>query len=570
VNLTRRLLASYLAIVALTAVVLILAADRLLRERLIGEASVELEREARYLGSAATGLAGQRLDTLVHHLGAATGHRLTLIDRTGLVIADSDFPHDQLATLENHASRPEVRAALAGRTGSDLRTSVSTGRVELKVAVPYAGGVARISSPLPQVDAVIARAQGAVLLGSALAVAMAGVLALGFAFRVSRPLTRLRDGAAAIARGEHPTLDVRGRDEVGQLARALRTVDENLSGRLEELERERSGMAALIGSMVEGMVACNARGDVTAMNPAARELLGLSATEAPPPVQELFRHKSAREAIEATLRGATTTDHEIELDDHVILLTGRALKEGGAVFVMHDLTALKRLETIRRDFVANVSHELKTPLTVVRGYAETLRKDEPPPDVRAGFLDTMLANTTRMQRLIDDLLDLSRIESRSWTPKSEHVALGPLAREVWASLGGRGHAGELSFETAIGPRAEQVFADPEAVRQILTNVLDNAARYTPAGGRVRVETAREDGGVRLDVRDTGPGIPGEHLPRLFERFYRVDPARSRELGGTGLGLAIVKHLVEAHGGRVAALSTLGAGTTIRIHLPAPS
>ncbi len=567
-NLTRRLLASYLAIVALTAAVLIVAADRLLKGRLIDEAKVELEREARYLASAATGISGTRLDTLVHHLGAATGHRLTLIDRTGLVIADSDFPLDQLGNLENHATRPEVVAALAGRTGTNLRTSVSTGRAELKVAVPYPGGVARISSPLPQVDAVIGHAQGAVLLGSALAVAIAGLLAFGFARRVARPLTVLKDGAEAIARGEHPALDTRGRDEVGQLARALRAVDENLSSRLGELERERSGMAALIGSMVEGMVACNARGDVTALNPAARELLGLSPTDEPPPVQELFRHKSAREAIAATLAGVTTTDLEVDIDEHVVLLSGRALKEGGAVFVMHDLTALKRLETIRRDFVANVSHELKTPLTVVHGYAETLRKDEPPADVRAGFLDTMLANTGRMQRLIDDLLDLSRIESRTWTPQRERVDLAPLARDVWASLGGRGHAAQLAFEIAIGARADAVHADPDAVRQILTNVLDNAARYTPAGGRVRIETAREDGLLRLDIGDTGPGIPGEHLPRLFERFYRVDPARSRELGGTGLGLAIVKHLVEAHGGRVEALSTLGQGTTIRVHLPA--
>jgi two-component system, OmpR family, phosphate regulon sensor histidine kinase PhoR len=285
-------------------------------------------------------------------------------------------------------------------------------------------------------------------------------------------------------------------------------------------------------------------------------------------VQALFRHHTAREAIAATLAGATTTDLEVELDQHIVLLSGRALKEGGAVFVMHDLTALKRLETIRRDFVANVSHELKTPLTVVHGYAETLRKDDPPGDVRARFLDTMLGNTSRMQRLIDDLLDLSRIESHAWRPEPEDVALEPLAREVWASLARRGHAAEIAFETEVGAGGATVRADAEALRQILTNVLDNAARYTPAGGRVRIETTRADGLVRLDIRDTGPGIPGDHLPRLFERFYRVDPARSRELGGTGLGLAIVKHLVEAHGGRVEALSTLGAGTTIRIHLPA--
>jgi signal transduction histidine kinase len=173
-----------------------------------------------------------------------------------------------------------------------------------------------------------------------------------------------------------------------------------------------------------------------------------------------------------------------------------------------------------------------------------------------------------MQRLIDDLLDLSRIESRAWRPEPVEVALAPLAREVWASLGSRGHAAELAFATDLAAGADTVRADAEAVRQILTNILDNAARYTPPGGRVTVRTARDDGFVRLEIADTGPGIPSEHLPRLFERFYRVDPARSRELGGTGLGLAIVKHLTEAHGGRAEALSTLGTGTTIRLLLPA--
>ncbi len=567
-NLTRRLLLSYIAIIALTAAVLIVGADVLLRGRLTDEAALELEREARYLDSSARGVGVGRLDSLVHALGAATGRRLTVIDRSGVVIADSDFPHDQLGTLENHASRPEVRAALEGRTGTDLRHSTSTGREELKVSVPSSFGVVRVSAPLPQVDAVVRRAQGAVLASALVAVALAGLLAFGFARNVAHPLLLLRDAAEAIARGDRPSLDARGRDEVGQLARALRTVDENLSSRLSELERERAGMAALIGSMIEGVIACDGRGGVTSINPAARELLDLTPDAPAPPVQELFRQRSARDAVAATLAGATTADIEVELDQRTILLSGSALKNGGAVFVVHDVTALKRLETIRRDFVANVSHELKTPLTVVRGYAETLRKDEPPPEVRAAFLDTMLANTTRMQSLIDDLLDLSRIESHAWRPEPADVAVEPLARDVWAALGARGNAAAIDFSASPSPAAATVRADPEAVRQILTNVLDNAARYTPAGGRVRVGTTREDGLVRIDVSDNGPGISSEHLTRIFERFYRVDPARSRELGGTGLGLAIVKHLAEAHGGRVEAVSTVGAGTTIRIFLPA--
>jgi signal transduction histidine kinase len=565
VTLTRKLLASYLVLVAAAGGTLVVAADRSLRQRLTAEAAVEMTREAWTLADAARGRGDLALDSLAHRLSTETGRRLTFIDRGGVVIADSDFPHGGLGQLENHATRPEVREALAGRVGSDLRRSTSTGRWELKVAVPWERGVARVSSPLPQVDAVIREAQGAVWLGAAIAAVVGALLAFGFSASVARPLVRMRDAAQAIARGESPALDLRGRDEVGDLARALRTVDENLSRRLRELDRERSEMAALIAAMVEGVVACDAHGTVTALNPAARRLLVLGPDAPAPSALELFRHRAAREAVESMLAGGTTAGLEVEHDGRTILLSGQALPGGGAVFAMHDVTDLKRLETVRRDFVANVSHELKTPLTVVRGYAETLLKDDPAAEVRRGFLQVMLDNARRMQHLIDDLLDLSRIESGAWRPEPQPVALAPLAADVWQAVSGE--AGRLTFRTATAPDAATILADPEALRQILTNVLDNAARYTAPGGRVEVRAGREDGGVRIEISDTGVGIAGEHLARIFERFYRVDPARSRELGGTGLGLAIVKHLVEAHGGRVEAESVLGAGTTIRLVLP---
>jgi signal transduction histidine kinase len=567
VSLTRRLLFSYLTVIVVSVVVLTVAAERGLRSRLVDEARVMLEREARYLAEAATGLDGPRLDTVVRRLGRATGRRLTIIAADGRVIADSDFPPDQLATLEDHSDRPEVIAALEGRSGSDLRRSASSGRAELKVALPYDNLIARVSSPLPQVDAIVDRARAAVLLGAIAAILVSAVLAFGFTRSVTRPLLRLREAAQAVARGEHPALDIRGRHEVGELARALSMMVETLGRRLSELERERSEMAALIGSMVEGVIACDQKGAITAMNPAARAFLGITADEAPPPAGELFLSRAAREVVQEALQGRLAAGIETEIGSRTLLLTGHGLVEGGAVIVMHDVTDLKRLEAVRRDFVANVSHELKTPLTVVRGYAETLRQDDPPAAVRAQFLEAILANARRMQRLVDDLLDLSRIESGGWRPVPANVEIEPVAREVWFTLsaGRTGAETRLVVDTAADART--VWADPEGLRQILSNVLDNSLRHTPSGGTVTVRSMPEPSGVRLEIGDTGPGIPGEHLSRIFERFYRVDPARSRELGGTGLGLAIVKHLVEAHGGRVEALSTLGAGTTIRITLP---
>jgi len=560
-----KLFASYVVLVAASTTTLVIASDRSLRSRLMREATAEVTRETALLARAVGGLRGPALDSLVRALGRATGRRLTVIDTTGVVIADTDFPTDQLATLENHASRPEFREALAGRTGTDLRHSVSTGRWELKVAMRIPAGAVRVSTPLPQVDAVVSDAQNAVLLGGLFALAVGVLLALGFARSVARPLLRLRDSAQAIARGERPAVDTRGRDEVGDLARALRSIDENLSGRMDDLERERSETAALVASMVEGVIAVDAGGAVTTLNPASRRLLRLGAGTAPPSALELFRQRPAHEAVERALRGTETAGLEVELDERTALLSAHPLPGGGAVLVLHDVTGQKHLENVRRDFVANVSHELKTPLTVIRGYAETLAGGDVPPEVRRDFLDKVLANARRMQQLVDDLLDLSRIESGAWSPRPERLALAPLVQDVWSTLKPRADAARLTLTTRIGEAT--LFADPEAARQVVLNVLDNSVRYTPDGGHITVAAVAEPGALRLDISDTGVGIPGEHLPRIFERFYRVDPARSRELGGTGLGLAIVKHLVEAHGGRVEATSSLGAGTTIRIHFP---
>ncbi|HVO36015.1 MAG TPA: ATP-binding protein [Gemmatimonadales bacterium] len=568
-KLSRKLFASYVLLVAASTVTLTVATDRSLRSRLLHEATLEVTRETAILVHAVAGRHGAALDALVYRLGRETGRRVTVIDTTGLVIADSDFPHDQLASLENHATRPEFRAALHGATGTDLRRSVSTGRWELKVAMPIAGGAARVSTPLPQVDVVVADAQGAVLLGGLLALVVGAVLASGFARSVARPLVRLREAAQAFAHGKASVIDTRGRDEVGDLARALRTVQENLTQRMADLERERAEMTALFSSMVEGVIALDATGAVTALNPAARELLKLSPEGPLPAALELFRQRPAHDLVEKSLAGGASAGQEIELDDRTVLLSAHPLPTRGAVLVLHDITGLKRLENVRRDFVANVSHELKTPLTVIRGYAETLLAEETPPDIRRSFVEKVLANAHRMQQLVDDLLDLSRIESGAWTPRLGCLPLAPLIQEVWTTLKPRADAQRLTFQSEIAPDAAAVTADGPGARQILLNVLDNCVRYTPAGGRVTVRSSRSAEGVTVEISDTGVGIPSEHLPRIFERFYRVDAARSREVGGTGLGLAIVKHLVEAHGGRVTAESALSAGTTIRILFPEP-
>jgi signal transduction histidine kinase len=268
------------------------------------------------------------------------------------------------------------------------------------------------------------------------------------------------------------------------------------------------------------------------------------------------------------MAGYATEPTEVSLGERTLLATARPLPDGGAVLAVLDLTTRRRLETIRRDFVANVSHELKTPLTVIGGFAETLRdRDLPAPD-RERFLATIESNAHRMQRIVDDLLDLSRYESGSWVPNVVSNDLAGVVSDAFTSVQRAADAKGLKLAFDAPPDVRRVDADPTALRQVLGNLIENAVRYTSRGGvTVRAE-APANGGITLVVADTGSGIPAEHLGRIFERFYRVDSGRGRDQGGTGLGLAIVRHLVEAHGGVVRAESAVGRGTTISIHFPA--
>jgi signal transduction histidine kinase len=270
--------------------------------------------------------------------------------------------------------------------------------------------------------------------------------------------------------------------------------------------------------------------------------------------------------VEQALTGASITDREVELGGRVLLFASRPLPKGGAILVLHDVTTLKRLEAVRRDFVANVSHELRTPLTNISGYADTLLGDQTDDGTRRRFLEVISANAHRMQRLVDDLLDLARLESGRWALEPEDVGLNQMSRDAWSPLDDRATQRDVRL-VLESPDALQVHADTDALREILTNLFENSIRHTGRGGQVVVSARGLDGGTEILVRDTGSGIPADHLPRIFERFYRVDPGRSREEGGTGLGLSIVRHLVEAHGGNIRAESALGKGTTMRVFLP---
>jgi two-component system phosphate regulon sensor histidine kinase PhoR len=566
VRFATRLVAGTLLVLVLAMAVLLFAAERSLRRDLVGDIERSLESEAGLIREALSPDSAEWGES-VRRLAGQNNRRITIVDAAGRVLADSDFPPGPLPAIENHLDRPEIRAALDGKTGIASRRSETVGRTMLYVAVPGGPGAIRVAASLSQVDQVVRRAQGAVAGAALLALLVGAIFALVAGRSIARPLTGITTAARAIAAGSPPRFPRSGIPDIDALVQALRQMHRQLADRFDELRREQAESAALVESMVEGVIAADERGRIATANPAARRLLGYDQLDPLPDLAELFRVKAAREVVDAVLAGAPVQDREVELDGRSVLLNARPLPAGGAVLVMHDLTELRRLEAVRRDFVANVSHELKTPLTSISGYAETLLSLPPDPEMARVFLGTILGNARRMQRLVDDLLDLSRIESGRWQPARTEVDVSAAARESWTEVAARPASQAMEFTVEVEPGAEKLCADLDAIRQVLTNLMENSLRHTPAGGAIACIARRQGNGVAIAVRDNGVGITREHLPRIFERFYRADASRSREEGGTGLGLAIVKHLVEAHGGRVSAESERGRGTTVTCWFP---
>jgi signal transduction histidine kinase/HAMP domain-containing protein len=570
VRLARRLFAGFALVITVLAILVVAISGQRLARELTARETDQLTREAQLLATEWAQQPNADAEALAHTAGGALGHRVTLIASDGRVIGDSEFADDALPHLENHATRPEVAAARAAGTGVATRASPSRGDTELYVAVRSALGVARVSVSTAQLGDIVSSARNDVLLSALIALAAALALTFAFSRAVTQPIVELRDVARSLAAGDlarRPSLSATG--EVGDLGTAMHRMAEQLAARLRELQAEQDLLAAAIESLHEGLLAVDAHRNVMRLNDSARRLLR---ADRPVPFSAdlLPRDALLREALAAALAGQPSGPSETVIQERTLSITARPLGDGGAVLALLDLTATRRLEAVRRDFVANVSHELKTPLTVIGGFAETLVTDDLPAAQRTQFVEAIRVNAERMRRIVDDLLDLSRIESGGWRPNPSAVDVAAMADDIFSAARRARADNAVTLETAVDPRAPTVYADPTALRQVLTNLIDNAVRYTPAGGTVSVFTAlgSGDAGAWVGVRDSGIGIAPEHLSRIFERFYRVDPGRSRDAGGTGLGLAIVRHLVEAHAGRVEADSAPGRGTTVRAFFPA--
>ena len=518
---------------------------------------------------------------LAIRIGKELGLRVTILDPQGVVIGDTDLTSAQLKKVENHLSRPEVQDALKNSFGASKRYSYTVKKYLLYMAVPLEkgkiAGFVRLAVPLS--DIVLLQAKPQKIVG--LAIAMIFLLSLGFtvlvSVYVSRPLAEMVRIAQAMAKGDFSKKpSVYSKDELGELSRALTNMSDEIKNKIERIKQEGAKFDAVLSSMFEGIIVTNEKEEIILMNPSVRKLFFIDVNpEGRKPI-EVIRNSAVQDIVDKLLKDKKRLISEeliiTQPEEKILKVNGVPIIRGGvlegAVLVFHDITEVRRLEKVRQDFVANVSHEIRTPIASIKGYAETLLEGalEDKKNARE-FIQIIYQDSNRLASLINDLLDLLRIESGKMKMSVLPVELAPVVERTFGILRKVIEEKTLSVNINIPRGLPRVITDEQRLAQVLLNLCDNAVKYTPEGGSIKVSAQIKDNLVQVDVIDSGVGIPEEDLPRIFERFYRVDKARSRELGGTGLGLSIVKHIVLAHGGEVWVSSVLGHGSTFSFTIP---
>ena len=581
-----RLYAQYLLITlaVLTAVGWVSA--RAIRDFHLAQTTRDLEVRAQLIEARLTGLiardTAEPLTRLCRSLGQRTGTRITVILPSGDVIADSD---EDPTRMSNHAERPEVREAIAGRAGSSTRFSHTLGHAHRYVAVPVQAtdgtrAVLRASVPMTAQKEALDTIYTEIALGGLMIAVLAAGLALLFVRRITRPLEQMKRGAERFAGGDFSQrLSISDNTEIGALAHTLNQMAEQLEERIRTIMRQQQQEKAVLTSMAGAALAVDSEEKLIVFNMAAERLLGAERDKVlGRHLLEAVRNLDIRKFLTDTLERQEPHQGEIVLmmedEPRYLQASGSVLRDAderaiGALVVLNDVTRIRKLELLRKEFVANVSHELKTPITSIQGAAETLTGGAvEDPEAAQRFLAIIARHTKRLNAIIDDLLQLARIEQDD---ERGEIVTGPRplaevlrsAVETCAERAAKRRIA-IALECDEGLR---VIVEPRLLEQAVVNLLDNAVSYSDEGGPVRVEASAGSGEARIAVVDQGCGIPAKHHARLFERFYRVDKARSRELGGTGLGLAIVKHIAEAHGGRISVQSAPGQGSSFTIHLP---
>ena len=566
--------------VGLAVAVVTLLIGRVEREWLLARDVRDLARSARHAAAdvaEATRRGGLDAPALAASLGKSFERRVTLIDAQGRVLGDSDVPRERLATVENHAGRPEVRAALGGGVGSQVRTSATVGRPFLYVAVPAAGpgpvAVVRVAEPLAAFAEMSASLRRIFIVFAVATLVILLLVLYWLSGREGARVAQLERTAVRLGRGDLEARALeRPDDELGRLGRAMNAMAADLRDRVEALERERDEREHILAHMTDGVALIDADDHVVHANRRMVEILGATPPAPGTPLAELARSPGLVELVGDARGASRPVETELRLwtpQPRVARASATRLDSGGrgaVLLVLHDLTEIELLNRVRQDFVANVSHELRTPLTSIRGYAETLLEGGlEDAEHRQGFVSVIREQAERLGALVEDLLSLAQLERPGAAPRRDEFDLREAAARQTAAFRARAEKGGLALGLEAGPPVP-LHGDRRLIEQVLANLLDNALKYTERGS-VTVRVGARDGVAWCEVEDTGAGIPEDDQPRVFERFYRIDKARSREKGGTGLGLSIVKHVVLQHGGEVSLRSKPGQGSLFRFEIP---
>ena len=523
----------------------------------------------------------QSLDALCKTVGRETATRITLIHPSGEVWGDSD---EDPRKMENHAGRPEVKAALLGHRGVSIRYSDTLQQEMMYVALPLEKegevvGVVRTSLPVSEIDATLSSIYWKIALAGFCLIVLAAVASLYVVRRISQPIEEMKKGAQRFADGNFSRkVLVPDSEELGSLADVLNHMAGQLDDKIRMITRQRNELETILSAMREGVLAVDSDERVLTFNQAAGSFLGIDLSSAKGhAIQEVIRNADIQRFISGVLSGKGPAEGEIVLhgpENKFLQLGGTLLQDIGGnkigvLVVLNDITRMRQLENMRRDFVANVSHELKTPITSIKGYVETLQEGAlDDKDNVQKFLDIVLKQSDHLNAIVDDLLSLSRIEQDAERGEVQFTDenLRHIIEATMVDYESKARERKIKVIVSCGDEIV-VKANFRLLEQAIGNLLDNAIKYSETDTSVEVEATSNSDEVIIKVRDYGNGIAPEHLPRLFERFYRIDKGRSRELGGTGLGLAIVKHIAQAHGGRVTVESTVGKGSIFALHLP---
>jgi len=514
------------------------------------------------------------LYSLVKSLSPQIKCRITIVNSDGNVLADSEKKLNEIADMENHAGRPEIRAALLGSTGAEIRYSNTLKIDMLYVALPVKDireviGALRLALPLLDLKSMLSVIRKAILFSLIFALGLAFVLGSLLTSEIIKPINKMIYASSKFSRGDFShKIHLDSGDELGELAAVLNKMAQNLEDKIKEIEIKNQHLVAILESMVEGIVVVDRNSRIISINSSIEKIFNVSKNNLEGKVfLEAIRNNDISNIINEVLKNGEFMSSEIRLVlpvQKIFQINASPVFEKGAVtgclLVIHDMTEIRKLETMRRDFVANVSHELKTPLTSIKGFIETLLEgaiDDKKNNRK--FLSIIQDHEERLNKLVDGLLSLSSIESKGVLLKKDLFNLYQQADKVITNCGVQLKNKNIEIKNEL-PEDLLVNADKEKIEGVLTNLIDNAIKFNKEKGVIRIFSPDEKSRIKIVVEDSGIGIPEKDIPRIFERFYRVDKARSRELGGTGLGLSIVKHIVELHGGSVGVESVEGFGS----------